>query len=43
LDDGVGEIVGEAEVAAQEALPISEAEKADFFENIARQVFALDF
>jgi 5-carboxyvanillate decarboxylase len=32
-----------AEVAAQEALPISDAEKADFFENIARRVFALDF
>jgi 5-carboxyvanillate decarboxylase len=32
-----------AEVEAQEALPISDAEKADFFENIARRVFALDF
>lgn len=32
-----------AEVAAQEALPISAAEKADFFEHIARRVFALDF
>ncbi len=32
-----------AEVAEQEALPISVAEKADFFENIARRVFALDF
>jgi 5-carboxyvanillate decarboxylase len=32
-----------AEVEAQDALPISAAEKADFFENIARRVFALDF
>jgi len=32
-----------AEVAAQEALPISPAEKAEFFELIARRVFALDF
>lgn len=31
------------EVAAQEALPISAAEKADFFENIPRRVFGLDF
>lgn len=31
------------EVAAQEALPIPEPEKADFFEHIARRVFALDF
>jgi 5-carboxyvanillate decarboxylase len=32
-----------AEVAAQDALPIRADEKADFFENIARRVFALDF
>lgn len=32
-----------AEVAAQDALPIGDAEKADFFEHIARRVFALDF
>jgi 5-carboxyvanillate decarboxylase len=32
-----------AEVAAQDALPISESAKADFFENIARRVFALTF
>ncbi|MEO5534518.1 MAG: amidohydrolase family protein [Pseudolysinimonas sp.] len=32
-----------AEVAAQDALPISDPEKADFFEHIARKVFALDF
>lgn len=32
-----------AEVEAQEALPISTDEKADFFENIARRVFRLDF
>jgi 5-carboxyvanillate decarboxylase len=32
-----------AEVDAQEALPISDAEKADFFERTARKVFALDF
>lgn len=32
-----------AEVAAQDALPISDEEKAAFFELIARRVFALDF
>ena len=32
-----------SEVDAQEALPISDAEKADFFELTARRVFALDF
>lgn len=32
-----------AEVDAQDALPISPKEKADFFEGIARRVFALDF
>jgi len=33
----------QAEVAAQDALPISEAEKSAFFELTARRVFALDF
>lgn len=32
-----------AEVSIQDALPITDAEKADFFEHIARRVFALDF
>lgn len=32
-----------AEVDAQDALPISALEKAEFFEGIARRVFALDF
>lgn len=32
-----------AEVEAQEALPISDEEKADFFERTARKVFGLDF
>ncbi|PVW03302.1 amidohydrolase [Microbacterium sp. Gd 4-13] len=32
-----------AEVDAQEALPISDDEKADFFERTARKVFSLDF
>lgn len=31
------------EVAAQEALPLTTEEKAEFFEHIARRVFALDF
>lgn len=33
----------QAEVDAQEALPITDDEKADFFERIARRVFRLDF
>ncbi|MER7797925.1 amidohydrolase family protein [Microbacterium sp. NPDC096154] len=32
-----------AEVQAQDALPLSDTEKADFFENIARRVFRLEF
>ncbi|WP_200847101.1 amidohydrolase family protein [Microbacterium sp. 18062] len=32
-----------AEVAEQDALPISDADKADFFENTARRVFDLTF